>query len=442
MKVRPSRRSRWQRSGGSTHFEEIIVRANRVRKDMGDIAGLAAAVEASDFMPPLLISPLNELLDGQRRLEAAKLLRWETVPVVVVPTHLIARGEIVANNHKPFTWAEKVAIYRAVKPLIEAEAKQRRDGRLRRGTRKPVGENVPNGKGRTRDLVAHYCGDTSGKTLEQAVEVFGSRHDDLKEEIERTGKVNKAWLALKDREKVGPLLSDPVTAQEGLVCRDCLQVLPGLEANSFHAVLVDPPFGIGFNYSGQKEATDDPEAYWRWLEPIYREIVRVTVPGGLIAIWQATEYMPYFKDWFGPDHRLFFACKEFVQLMSPTMNLAVDPIVCIWKPGADPLVPAKAKRRSLNWHASPMQFDPLAKQHPCPRPLDLCEHLILNFVIEGGRILVPFAGSGSIVLAASRLSHPWYAIELDPAYCDLAARRLALYGKPGTPYPPHADQAG
>jgi 16S rRNA G966 N2-methylase RsmD len=425
--------------GEKRRIEKIIVRPNRVRKDMGDIAGLAAAIEAADFMPALLISPFNELIDGQRRLEAAKLLGWKTVPVAVVPTPLIARGEIVANNHKPFTWAEKVAIYRAVKPLIEAEAKQRRDSRLKKGTRTPVGENVPNGKGRTRDLVADYCGDTSGKTLEQAVEVFGSRHEDLKEEIERTGKVNKAWLALRRREDIEPVLSNPVPEQEGLVCGDCREVLPGLDDDSFHAILADPPFGIGFNYNGQKEATNDPDAYWRFLEPIFREIVRVTVPGGLIALWQATEYIPYFKDWFGPDHRLFFACKKFVQLMPTPMNLAVDPIVVLWKPGADPLVPAKAKRRSLNWHASPMQFDPLAKRHPCPRPLDLCEYLILNFVIEGGRILVPFAGSGSIILAASRLSHPWYAVELDPAYCDLASRRLALYGKPGTPCPGQSD---
>ena len=42
-----------------------------------------------------------------------------------------------------------------------------------------------------------------------------------------------------------------------------------------------------------------PEAYWRWLGPVYREVLRVLKPGGFCAIFQGGRYMRHFWDWFG-----------------------------------------------------------------------------------------------------------------------------------------------
>jgi DNA modification methylase len=39
------------------------------------------------------------------------------------------------------------------------------------------------------------------------------------------------------------------------------------------------------------------------------------------------------------------------------------------------------------------------------------------------RILDPFAGSGTSIIAAERLGHRCAAIELDPGYCDVIIRR-------------------
>jgi ParB family chromosome partitioning protein len=54
------------------------------RRDLGDIPGLSESIREFGLLRPLLITPDNRLIAGRRRLEACKLLGWETIPVNVV----------------------------------------------------------------------------------------------------------------------------------------------------------------------------------------------------------------------------------------------------------------------------------------------------------------------------------------------------------------------
>ncbi len=55
----------------------------RHRKDMGDIAGLAASIADIGLINPVTVAPDGTLLAGERRLEACKKLGWDRVPVTV-----------------------------------------------------------------------------------------------------------------------------------------------------------------------------------------------------------------------------------------------------------------------------------------------------------------------------------------------------------------------
>jgi hypothetical protein len=71
---------------------------------------------------------LYELIAGQRRLEAVKQLGWTEVAVHVVDLDEIVRGEFAENQfRKDLTRTEQVAIAEALKPLLEAEARKRKD---------------------------------------------------------------------------------------------------------------------------------------------------------------------------------------------------------------------------------------------------------------------------------------------------------------------------
>jgi ParB family chromosome partitioning protein len=55
----------------------------RIRRDMGDVEGLAADMADIGLLHPIIVSPAGKLLAGERRLRAAKRLGWETIEVTV-----------------------------------------------------------------------------------------------------------------------------------------------------------------------------------------------------------------------------------------------------------------------------------------------------------------------------------------------------------------------
>ena len=54
------------------------------RKDLGDLQGLAGSIREFGLLRPVLITADGRLIAGRRRLEACKLLGWETIPVNAV----------------------------------------------------------------------------------------------------------------------------------------------------------------------------------------------------------------------------------------------------------------------------------------------------------------------------------------------------------------------
>jgi ParB family chromosome partitioning protein len=50
---------------------------------MGDIAALAASMKVLGLLHPIVVTPDGLLVCGERRLRAARLLGWKTIPVTV-----------------------------------------------------------------------------------------------------------------------------------------------------------------------------------------------------------------------------------------------------------------------------------------------------------------------------------------------------------------------
>ena len=98
----------------------------RHRKDLGDIDGLARSIADIGLLHPVVVTPAGDLVAGERRLRAAQMLGWESIPATVVDLDSIVRGEHAENTHrKDFTLSEAVAIAEALEPLERAAAAER-----------------------------------------------------------------------------------------------------------------------------------------------------------------------------------------------------------------------------------------------------------------------------------------------------------------------------
>jgi len=89
---------------------EIVV-GSRFRKELGDIKGLAESIKKFGLLHPIVVTEEKVLVAGVRRLEACKLLGWDTIPVRFVSLVQIEKGEVEENVERmDFLPSEMVSV--------------------------------------------------------------------------------------------------------------------------------------------------------------------------------------------------------------------------------------------------------------------------------------------------------------------------------------------
>ena len=74
---------------------------------------------------------------------------------------------------------------------------------------------------------------------------------------------------------------------------------------------------------------------------------------------------------------------------------------------------------------------PRDAEHPNEKPVELVARFIAAHTKPGQLVVDPFCGSGTTLVAAERLGRRWIGIELDPAYAEMARRRVDLEVRQG-----------
>ena len=77
------------------------------------------------------------------------------------------------------------------------------------------------------------------------------------------------------------------------------------------------------------------------------------------------------------------------------------------------------------WRIPPINFTSGEKNHQAEKPLNLLFKMLNNSTNEGDTILDPFMGSGTTGVACVRLNRNFIGIEINPAYFEIAQRRIA-----------------
>jgi ParB/RepB/Spo0J family partition protein len=200
---------------GATLPVDTIRVGQRHRKDLGDIAGLAASMADLDMMlEPIVVRPDGrghyQLVCGARRLAAAKQRGQTTVPAIVrnLTDAEALKAEFTENTHrKDFTLSEAVAIKRALEPIERAAAKER----MLAG--KPM-EKFSEGNGRALDKVAAVVGKhrttiAKAEAIVDAAKAEPEKFGKLLEAMDKKGRVNAPYKRLRVMKQAELIRAEP-----------------------------------------------------------------------------------------------------------------------------------------------------------------------------------------------------------------------------------------
>lgn len=183
---------------------------------------------------------------------------------------------------------------------------------------------------------------------------------------------------------------------------DCREILPTL--GKVDAVVTDPPYGIGAARMSlgkwrtsrmAKGAWDDEAGDVSWI--VNSELPAIIWGGNYFDLPPSRAFLVWHKGagFKGRD----FAEGEFA-----------------WC--------------SFDANARILTYDPLAggdykdKRHPTQKPVRVMEWCLSQLPADARVILDPFAGSGSTGVACVSLGRAFIGIEREPAYFDIACRRI------------------
>lgn len=183
-----------------------------------------------------------------------------------------------------------------------------------------------------------------------------------------------------------------------IYCGDSREVLAGLAG---HAVVTDPPYGVGF-----KSAEWDNEIPGWWLDLAMASAPTVAFTTGPTTLWDYPR-----PDWLCCWYRPASCARSKVGGFSHWAP------VLVYGKAAFPV-------DSINLHAI-KHAAPSWITHPSPKPLPLMAWMVEGTTAPGDLVLDPFMGSGTTLRAAKDLGRKAIGVELDERYCELAARRMA-----------------
>ena len=248
-----------------------------------------------------------------------------------------------------------------------------------------------------------------------------------------------------------------------LLTGDCLDILAAMPPDSVDLVVTSPPYNLAIGYAAYDDSRPDGE-YLDWMTRVAVALERVLTPEGSVFLnlagsnakpWLPFELMTRLRPFFQLQNhiawiksvavgdaasghykpvgggRFLHPMHEHVFHLTKTGRVTLDRLA-IGVPFQDKSNIARRghardlRCRGNTWFIPYRTVQTRAQKfhHPAGFPLTLplwCIYLV------GGRprVLDPFAGAGTTLVAAARAGVPGMGIEIDPLYASIAETRLA-----------------
>ena len=274
-----------------------------------------------------------------------------------------------------------------------------------------------------------------------------------------------------------PVLDDDATVlppkpvDEPFVCGDARN-MHTLAENSVALVVTSPPYFAGKQYEEELERDGVPSSYLEYLEllaDVFADCVRVLEPGGRIAANVAnlgrkpyrslsSDVVHILQDRLGLLLRGEIVWQKgvgasgscawgsFRSPTNPVLRDVTERIIVASKGRFERArkvdqrreegLPSETTISAEDFMALTLDVWQLPSEsarrvgHPAPFPVELPEKLIELYTFADDLVLDPFMGSGSTLVAASRLGRRYVGYDLDAGYVELARARVLEEGEP------------
>lgn len=243
-----------------------------------------------------------------------------------------------------------------------------------------------------------------------------------------------------------PTESEPVRIIHG----ECLEVLRQLPTGCVDAVITDPPYSSGGftrsdkgadvatkyqqqgterRYAGFSGDNRDQRSWAYWCQLWLSECLRLTKPGGYCLMFTDWRMLPVATDAFqsgGWFWRGLISWDKGRAARAPHKGYFRHQCeYVVWGTNGALDVPPVDDPRGGPWDGSiAISVKQDDKYHLTGKPSKLMRELV-RIAQPGGLVLDPFGGSGTTGKAAAQLGRRCILIEQEPAYCDIARRRVA-----------------
>jgi DNA modification methylase len=355
------------------------------------VAQLAASIREFGFTNPVLVDEQNNLIAGHGRLLAARKLKLDKVPAVVVTglDDRKRRALVIADNKLALNagWDEEAL-------RVELE-----------------------------DLAGDFG------------ELMGFSEDELVALL----KQDEGTEGLTDEDAVPEVPAVPVTVEgdvwllgrHRLMCGDSTSIdhLERLcDGQLVDMWLTDPPYNVAYEGGTKEKLTIQNDSmsndsFRQFLRDSYTAADAVMKKGAVFYIWHADSEGYNFRGAasdIGWQIRQCLIWKKSSLVMGrQDYHWMHEPCLYGWKDGAAHLWAADRKQTTILEFNKPLRNG----EHPTMKPVELFEYQMLNNTKGSDLVLDSFAGSGTTAIACEKHGRMARLMELDPKYCDVIIKR-------------------
>ena len=290
-------------------------------------------------------------------------------------------------------------------------------------------------KHNTQKIVAGKLGWSTGKKAQFDV-VTKKAPEEVKAKL-RTGEVsiNQAYQEIKKEEKKVNFEQKKaefqkeikiINTNQNIILGDSIEVLQTLENNSFDLLLSDPPYGMDFK-SGwnnkEKIVNDKIQDTITLFENVLKNSVPLLKDNAHFYLFGNIDFLPEIKPiiekYLNLKNILIWDRKVIGMGDLKSYGFSYDIVYFgynkVWKD-----LNGTRDRDILSFN----RVTPSANIHPTEKPIDLLEYLIKKSTKENDKILEPFAGGGSTLIACKNTNRLATGIEIEEKYYNLIKNRI------------------